>query len=660
MLKTRLGALDGLRGIAILAVILNHLPNGILYKSLPGFARPLLDILLVNGRIGVCILFMLTGFLMAWLHPAPSTAVSFWSRRYARLFPAFLTMVVSWAIIRGLDRLPILTEIGVVLACALIGRGLWELGFKISEKMPIGKWLTLFWITVQIGVAGWYVFFLLKVPPSVFYQLWSPVWRWITIGLVNATLTLPFGNYIGQLDGVYWSLITETLFYLLYPILFVPIFQYINRKRSKIWKILLLITVFPFCFGLHAMSQRFLRFGIIAPHLIIYFIFGVAIGSNLSIFHKWLSKIPRILLRPVFLLPVLVVIFSGVLLAPFLPKLFQPDLELLLVLPMSLLVLVSSAGGRYWGKWLENRWLVFLGKYSYSLYLTHAFCIDLVERIIKPTAVISWLWFTIAALIASVILSWCLFQLVEKPYYSLGKKFPKKNEIKILPNETFIASRSKRVVFVFSVVIFLITYVAYRSPLAFFTYVHAHGRLSILSMFGGEKKMEINRPIRFSFVGQESGLGMITTYLKNSVMSGEEASAQPAELHIALKDEEDRIISQAIFNPGVIPDSRFHPFGFPLQADSEEEDYVVEYRIIPPDSNFDSEIITTEENFLVVYFPGKKVLLKNPKLFARWLVSKIKEPFDNPMFWFVTINMFPLLLVLWAIYIPKFMPSKVR
>jgi hypothetical protein len=54
--------------------------------------------------------------------------------------------------------------------------------------------------------------YLLKIPSPVFYQTWNTNLQWIITGIINATLTLPFGNYIGHLDGVYWSLITETFF----------------------------------------------------------------------------------------------------------------------------------------------------------------------------------------------------------------------------------------------------------------------------------------------------------------------------------------------------------------------------------------------------------------------------------------------------------------
>ena len=231
--RLKLNALDGLRGIAILLVILNHLPLKIWYDASPLITHRWLDLVLVNGGIGVSFLFLLTGFLMAWLYPRPKTNVLFWAKRYARLFPAFLVMVTSLTIIKIKGDLSAFNQILIVLGVGLVARIIWELVLKLGKKIAIGKFLTYFWIGFQILVAGWYVFYLLKIPSPVFYQTWDKNLQWVVTGIVNATLTLPFGNYIGQLDGVYWSLILETFFYLLYPILFVPFLKYINLKKSR-------------------------------------------------------------------------------------------------------------------------------------------------------------------------------------------------------------------------------------------------------------------------------------------------------------------------------------------------------------------------------------------------------------------------------------------
>src|SRR6185369_4269931 len=99
--QNRLIPLDGVRGIAIILVICTHIPLGILFKTLPSYVHPFLNVMLINGKTAVSLLFLLSGFLMAWLYPQPKSTISFWMKRYGRVFPPFLVMVVSFAFIRS-------------------------------------------------------------------------------------------------------------------------------------------------------------------------------------------------------------------------------------------------------------------------------------------------------------------------------------------------------------------------------------------------------------------------------------------------------------------------------------------------------------------------------------------------------------------------------
>ena len=59
--------------------------------------------------------------------------------------------------------------------------------------------------------------------------------------------------------------------------------------------------------------------------------------------------------------------------------------------------MASTLGGQSWGKWLENKFLVFLGKYSYALYLTHALIIDLAVTIIPTKFNTKWFYFSVSS-----------------------------------------------------------------------------------------------------------------------------------------------------------------------------------------------------------------------------------------------------------------------
>ncbi|MFA7676126.1 MAG: acyltransferase [Candidatus Shapirobacteria bacterium] len=638
MKKIRLTALDGLRGIAILLVIFNHIPLKIWYESINTNFHQFLDVLLLNGKFGVSILFLLTGFLMAWLYPRPKSKIAFWSRRYARLFPAFLVMVVSLTIIRINGNLSIVKQILTILSVGIIARIIWILVLKIGREIPIGKILTYFWMSFQVIVAFWYVFFLLKIPSPIFYQTWDKNLQWIITGIINATLTLPFGNYIGQLDGVYWSLITETFFYILYPILFVPFFLYINKKKSIKWKTFLLLFTFLFCYSLNFISQRILAMQMMFLSLTIYFIVGVMIGSNLDWCQKKFLKLPKLVLKPVFLIPVLLIVLSGVFVYPNINKNIQPMVPILLTIPMGFLLVATTFGEKSWGKYLENKFLVFLGKYSYALYLTHALVIDLAVKIVQPNSILNSFVLILVVTIGSILLAWCLYHLIEAPYYNLPKI-----SINLEKNETIkvIGNKFKKTIFWFSLINFLILILAFKTPFSLFTYSFSH-QTGLSNLFKKNLLLTTDETLRYEFYGKEDNLGMITTNIK----SIKNIDQQNSSLKVKLINSENKTISQSTFDINNMVENNFYPFGFPIQPDSKNKKYIIEYKIEPRNSLDKIEISEKENQFISVYFLNKIDLIKNPRIFVWWFLNKTREPFLNKFFWIYLTLTLPLILFL--------------
>lgn len=642
--KIRLAALDGLRGIAILLVIFNHIPLKIWYESTPLMIHMCLDFLLVNGKVGVSILFLLTGFLMAWLYPRPKSKIAFWSRRYARLFPAFLVMVTSLTIIKINGNLNILNQILIVLVVGMVARIIWDLVLKIGKKIPVGKILTYFWISFQVMVAGWYVFYLLKIPSPIFYETWDKNLQWIITGIVNATLTLPFGNYIGQLDGVYWSLITETFFYILYPVLFVPIFLYINQKKSLKWKTLLLLSSFLFCYILNLISQRILAMRMMIPSLMIYFIVGVTIGSNLNWWQQKFLGLPKNILKPVGLIPILLIILSGVFAYSLPNKNWVQLMFILLTIPAGMLLVAATLGEQSWGKWLENKFLVFLGRYSYALYLTHALVIDLAVTKISPNSIQNSFILVIVVIIGSILLAWCLYHLIEAPYYKLPKisiNLDKNEGVKVIKN------KFKWTVFGFSLTMLLILILAFKTPFSLLTYTYPHQTKTALSLIKNKNEIMVTSKNNLTrdLVAKENNLGMISTNIK----SIENIDNNDSTLLIKLFDSNGKIISESKFNINTMVENNFYPFGFPIQTESKNKKYFIEYKI-EPENSLDKIVINEKENkFTSVYFLNKNDLLKNPKMLSWWFLSKIREPFLSSLFWFYMFLILPLILGLMKI-----------
>jgi peptidoglycan/LPS O-acetylase OafA/YrhL len=96
--QPRIPALDGLRGLAILAVLSTHASFWI---SDTGFGRVAVRLMSI-GTYGVDLFFVLSGFLITQIllrtRDAQNRASSFYSRRTLRIFPIYyLTLLLALA-----------------------------------------------------------------------------------------------------------------------------------------------------------------------------------------------------------------------------------------------------------------------------------------------------------------------------------------------------------------------------------------------------------------------------------------------------------------------------------------------------------------------------------------------------------------------------------
>ncbi|NGO51603.1 acyltransferase family protein [Allomesorhizobium camelthorni] len=84
-------SLDGLRGLAAYIVFISH------FSSLTGFTGGVLGN--GGGQLGVMLFFALSGFLMSHLYfperPTPTNIWTFFQRRFARVIPLFLAVVLT-------------------------------------------------------------------------------------------------------------------------------------------------------------------------------------------------------------------------------------------------------------------------------------------------------------------------------------------------------------------------------------------------------------------------------------------------------------------------------------------------------------------------------------------------------------------------------------
>lgn len=638
MSKLRLTTLDGLKGIAILSVMLTHMPLSNLYELVPAYYHRLLAMLTGGGGVGVTFFFIITGFLMYLRHPTPLSIYGFISKRYVRLFPPFLVFVIFFGIMQFLKNPSPKFQIELIVCLAIVMRlAIGVIGY-FNSKFPIGKILFFGFIVLQFVVAFYYVYYLLNIPSAVFYQIWQPVTQKIITFIVNVTLTLPFGQYIAQLDGVYWALVLELLFYILYPVVIAPVFFMINKTSGR-KKHLLYISLLPFCFGLFLIGERILGFTLLRLHYFIYFFAGIIIASYYEKLKVKFGKFINLIAHPFWILACIFLSYSSIIINVYVSKIYDPWLTIIMVIPVSLLLFtaVVSADKK---NILTNPLLIMLGKLSYILFLTHSMVIHIVEKTIPSNSLANTFLIIGYSIIGSLILSIIIYYLTEAPFHHFSKKKIEKITLSIY-SQAVLSQR----IFIFPIVIFIITFIAFKPNISLTSYAIRSGGADFFSLMNDNTVTLTDKPYRQPVNSGGNNLGMILTYMRNDKIPGVVGGFAPFKLNMSLLTTDNKVLARNVFNAYEIMDSRFHPFGFPLQSDSKGKKYFVEYQLSENSPSQLLKIVKNESDILSVYFPDKKQLVRNPGEFLQWFINKLNEPLSNKMFWFTLIHVLPLPLL---------------
>ncbi|MEM6634723.1 MAG: acyltransferase [Pseudomonadota bacterium] len=176
MQNQQIPALDGLRGIAALIVVISHLSNQVDFRY-TGFGA---------GQIGVMIFFALSGFLMCHVthnvQLSPASAWNFFVKRFARVVPLFVFVVLFSYFTYGRQ------IFGVTFQ--FYGMGDWD---TVLHHLTLRKGYSVLW-TIPVEL---FFYALFPVYWAISSRGWA-VWAVLALLIIQVLFVIPWYEALSE------------------------------------------------------------------------------------------------------------------------------------------------------------------------------------------------------------------------------------------------------------------------------------------------------------------------------------------------------------------------------------------------------------------------------------------------------------------------------
>lgn len=557
-MKTRLLSIDGLRGFAALSVVISHI--GINLQ--PIVDSPIINFLfriISSGTTSVQLFFVLSGFLIGYLYPIISNNIRYLSKRYLRIIPLYATIVVYiWWI-------------------KFHGGSLWEnLGILIVFAVTVH----LVWRFIRWGKPIFYLFILFQISFFIFSLTLMP--RLISGGVLNnfqketlymlsnLSMTMYLQKQLVVLSGVFWSLVPEMLFYLIYPFIILPIIDWLSQKKGLLI-VIFSLAVFKILFDLDAASRAFYSVHGIFIARASGFVVGLALGRiylNKGLIWK---KLENFISSPIVNLGILVVFFIA--LGLEWPDRYYQIREYVVLhyLGLSLIFGSTLAAALVVNSWayrfFSQKILVFLGMVSYSLYLIHPEIIGQLNYNSLWLNISSQLtigWYNLTKILffggLCIIVAWMLYWLIERLYF-----VSKRTDLQ-LSNPVKIKSYRHKIIIPIIITSIIIMW------------IYAGDYAPSLIMSRHQLNRQVKTTNNFDFQAKENNLSVVLLpldYARNPANNSNET-----QLIFTLKNSDNQILFTSSRSAQQVEGMPMYPFGFPSQIDSKGKKYFVAIHLL--------------------------------------------------------------------------------
>lgn len=602
-MKNRLTALDGLRGFAALSVVLSHLDVKQILQVFGPFFTAIFRIF-AAGPYGVQILFVLTGFLMAYLYPVITHPRRFIQKRYTRIFPTFATTVVFfWLITLPFFNRSLILQIALFILVTVGGRMLWQKLKSPDESGRIGTTLFLLFLGFQILVAATHLFLI----PRMHISQTSSVLLSVDTFLTNLTLTTPLTTYITRLNTVYWSLTPEVLFYIAFPFIVIPTIT-VAKKWGLLISLTIIVAATKVLFDLD--HEASMQSGLLAINIARAsgFIAGVTAGSIYREKGALWKNAARFLKNPLVNLVMLsifiIILWKDAAFRDGGDPVAYNYFYLFNSWVSALIIFILLIPHTLFYKIFSSRVLLFLGTISYTLYLTHIQAIAWATSLLLPLnrPLLSGVHMVLLIALSmswAILLAWLLYRLVDSLYFTYRKTLPQVKSGEKISHSLDKPSMYQALPVITLYILIIIAVYSARYPLSFAVYRHHLAPIHT----------NLDKPQRFPFTAAQDNLSIIAMALHYRISGSDKTEKSAEKIRFRLFNSDNKLIFESYNSPRLVNGTPEFEFGFPQINNSQHKSYIAELAIIHANHTDSIEINTAASNFITYYRLHKNILL---------------------------------------------------